>query len=147
MSLDVSLYLKMPISKKGTGIFIREDGKVKELTVEDIQEKFPDIIVEETMFESNCVFDANITHNLGKMADKAGIYYACWRPEEIGATKASDIISLLEKGYEDMKARPEYYKQFDSENGWGLYVDFLPWVNKYLNACREYPDATIEISR
>lgn len=31
------------------------------------------------------VFSANITHNLGEMADKAGIYKACWRPEEIGA--------------------------------------------------------------
>lgn len=31
------------------------------------------------------VFDRNITHNLGNMADKSGIYYALWRPEEIKA--------------------------------------------------------------
>lgn len=147
MSLDVSLISKTPITKKGTGVFIRENGKNKELTVEEVREKFPNAVVEENEFETECVFDANITHNLSKMADAAGIYEACWRPEEIGATKASDIIPILEKGFEDMKARPDYFKQFDSENGWGLYIHFLPWVESYLNACREYPDAIIEVSR
>ena len=147
MSLDVSLILKTPITKKGTGVFIRENGMTKELSISEIREKYPNAIVEESEFETKCVFDANITHNLNKMADAAGIYEACWRPEEIGATKASDIIPILEKGFEDLKARPEYYKQFDSPNGWGLYIDFIPWVESYLNACREYPDATIEVSR
>ncbi len=126
MSLDVSLILKTPIRKKRIGVFIRENRKT---------------------FETKCVFDANITHNLNKMADAAGIYEACWRPEEIGATKASNIIPILEKGYKDMIARPEYFKKFDSENGWGTYKDFLPWVKSYLKACRKYPDAIIEVSR
>lgn len=147
MSLDVSLISKTPITKKGTGVFIRENGKNKELTVEEIKEKFPNDFIEENEVETKCVFDANITHNLNKMADEAGIYEACWRPEEIGATKASDIIPILEKGFEDMKARPEHFKNFDSENGWGTYKDFLSWVESYLNACREYPDAIIEVSR
>jgi hypothetical protein len=147
MSLDVLLISKTPITKKGTGVFIRENGKTKELTVEEVHEKFPNAVVEENEFETECVFDANITHNLNKMADAAGIYNACWRPEEIGATKASDIIPILEKGFEDMKAKPKYYKQFDSPNGWGLYVHFIPWVESYLNACLEYPDAIIEVSR
>ena len=147
MSLDVSLISKAPITKKGTGVFIRENGKNKELTIEEVREKFPNAVAEENEYVTECVFDANITHNLNKMADEAGIYEACWRPEEIGATKASDIIPILEKGFEDMKARPEHYKQFDSPNGWGLYIHFLPWVETYLNACREYPDAIIEVSR
>ena len=147
MSLDVSLISKTPITKKGTGVFIRENGKNKELTVEEVREKFPNAVVEENEFETECVFDANITHNLNKMADEAGIYEACWRPEEIGVTKASDIIPILEKGFEDMRARPEHFKKFDSENGWGTYKDFLPWVESYLNACRKYPDAIIEVSR
>jgi len=94
-----------------------------------------------------CLFDANITHNLTEMASKAGIYEACWRPEEINATKASDILPLLEKGYNELKSKPEYFKQFNSSNGWGLYEHFLPWVENYLNACREYPDAIISVSR
>lgn len=146
MSLDVSLISKTPITKKGTGVFIRENGKNKELTVEEVREKFPTVIVIENEFETKCVFNANITNNLMKMADEAGIYEACWYPEKIGATKASDIIPILEKGFEDMKARPEHFKKFDSENGWGTYKDFLPWVESYLKACEENPDATIEVS-
>ena len=33
MGLDVSLYSKTTISKKGTGVFIRENGNNKELTI------------------------------------------------------------------------------------------------------------------
>lgn len=31
----------------------------------------------------NCVFTANVTHNLIPMAREAGIYEACWRPGEL----------------------------------------------------------------
>lgn len=147
MSLDVTLISMTPISKKGTGVFVRENGVNRELTIGEVREKYPDAVIEETEFESDRVFDANITHNLGKMADEAGIYYACWRPEEIGAKYAKDIIPLLEKGIEDMKARPGHYRQFDSSNGWGVYDDFMPWLDNYLEACRKYPDAVIEVSR
>ena len=97
--------------------------------------------------KTQIVFSANITHNLTEMADKAGIYYACWRPQEIGAKKAKDILPILEKGYKDMKARPEYYKQFDSPNGWGMYKHFLPWIKEYIDACKQYPDAEITADR
>lgn len=93
------------------------------------------------------VFDANITHNLTEMADEAGIYQAIWRPEEIGAHEASDIIPILEVGLAKMKAEPERFQQFNSSNGWGLYEDFVPWVESYLNACIANPDAVIEVSR
>jgi hypothetical protein len=147
MSLDVSLYSKTAISKKGTGVFIRENGNNRELTISEIQEKYPNAEIEVLEYETDCVFQANITHNLGKMATEAGIYYACWRPEEIEAKVAKDIITLLEKGFEDMKSKPDYYKQFDSSNGWGIYVDFLPWVEEYLKACKAYPEAEISVSR
>ena len=147
MSLDVSLISKTPITKKGTGVFIRENGKNKELTVEEVIKKFPNTVVEGSEFETECVFDANITRNLNKMADAAGIYEACWRPEEIGATKARDIIGKLALAVDLMKKEPERFKKFDSPNGWGKYEDFLPWVESYLKACEENPDATIEVSR
>ena len=93
------------------------------------------------------VYWANITHNLGKMAGEAGIYEALWRPEEIGKTKASEIVELLEKGLSDLKARPEYFEKFNSPNGWGMYEHFVPFVEKYLEACKEYPDAIVGVSR
>lgn len=117
--------------------------------------------------ENEGVYSANITHNLGEMASKAGIYEALWRPHRLRSEyavaegdyeaeyefedgvkiEASEIIPLLEKGLEDLKARPEYFKQFDSPNGWGLYVHFVPFVEKYLEACKEYPEAIVEVSR
>jgi len=93
------------------------------------------------------LYEANITHNLGKMAGKAGIYKHLWRPEELGITKAGDLIESLEKGLADMKARPKYYKQFNAANGRGLYKDFVPWIERYLEAAKQYPNADINISR
>lgn len=93
--------------------------------------------------EDETVYSANITHNLGRMADKAGIYEVLWRPGEVGKFKASDIIDLLEKGLADLKSRRNYFEQFNSTNGWGMYEDFVPFVEEYLNACKEYPDAVI----
>ena len=98
---------------------------------------------------------ANITHNLGNMASKAGIYKALWHPDEVerisskalsSDTVADDIIPLLELGLSNLKARPEYFKQFDAENGWGTYEQFVPWVEEYLVACKEFPKAVITVS-
>ena len=93
------------------------------------------------------LFSANITHNLNEMAEEAGIYNACWRPEEIGVKLAGDIAGLLEVGLTYLKARPEHFKKFDSPNGWGKYEHFVPWVEKYLEACKRFPKATIVVSR
>lgn len=92
------------------------------------------------------VFNANITHNLGKMAANAGIYKALWHPEELGAEHAIDILKSLTNGLEDLKNRPDHFKQFDSPNGWGLYEHFVPFVEECLQACRKYPNATVRTS-
>jgi hypothetical protein len=93
------------------------------------------------------VFWANITHNLTKMADKAGIYKHLWRPDEIGIKKAKELIEPLEKGLTKLKAHPDYYKHFNSPNGWGMYEHFVPFVEKYLQACKDHPDADVSVSR
>ena len=93
------------------------------------------------------VFSSNITHNLGKMASACGVYYACWRPEEINCTKAKHILPMLEDGVKNLEAYPEFYKTFDNPNGWGTYVNFLPWLKAYTEACLTYPEAKIWVSR
>lgn len=118
-------------------------------------------------YETGWLYEANITHNLGRMAAEAGIYKALWRPhrlkpgydipgedykaewefEDNNPTRAKDIIEILEKGLDDLKARPEHFKQFDSPNGWGTYKRFVPFVEKYLEALKEYPDSIINVSR
>lgn len=93
------------------------------------------------------VFSDNYTHNCGKMADAAGIYYHLWRPEEIGIHKASQLIGPLTEGIKRMEANPDAFIALNPANGWGSYDTFLPWVRRYLEACREYPDATVRASR
>ena len=92
-------------------------------------------------------FNANITHNLNKMAAEAGIYEACWRPEEIGITKAAQLIEPLRNGIAQMKADPARFEKHNSPNGWGLYMHFLPWLERYLAACEANPDADVSVSR
>lgn len=93
------------------------------------------------------VFDANITHNLNTMADAAGIYQHVWRPDELGIKTAAELIEPLRAGIERMEADPTHFKTFDPPNLWGSYDVFLPWLKRYLAACKENPDAEIEVSR
>lgn len=53
------------------------------------------------------VYDNNITHNLIDMAQAADLYKCCWRPEEIGITKAEQLIEPLKQGIERLKAEPD----------------------------------------
>ena len=88
---------------------------------------------------------ANITHNLTEMADKAGMYLALWHPERLTPNpKASDIVPIIEKGLADLKARPDYFKQFNATNGWGMYENFVPFVEKYLKELNKDLNADVE---
>lgn len=93
------------------------------------------------------VFSANITHNLGAMAREAGIYEACWRPEEIGITKAAQLIEPLRNSIAQMKADPERFKKHNPPNGWGDYDGLMAWLERYLAACEANPDAEVSVSR
>lgn len=65
------------------------------------------------------VYEANITHNLNTMADEAGIYNHLWRPEEVGARVARDLIKPLSVGLALLLSDPERFKKINPENGWG----------------------------
>jgi len=93
------------------------------------------------------VYSANITHNLTEMASEAGLYQVLWRPEELGFTKAAHLIGPLTAGLARLKADPARFKKFNAENVWGLYEHFVPFVENYLRACEEHPDADVEVSR
>lgn len=93
------------------------------------------------------VFEHNITHNLGKMAEAAGIYKALWRPEELGIEMAGDLIEPLEEGLVRLLADPDHYKQYDAANRWGTYDQFVQFVADYLAGCKQYPHAAVKVSR
>ena len=140
MSLDVTLYRTYLVSY--------DEGK----TLEPRREE---------------VYSANITHNLNKMAIEAGIYEALWRPyqlkpkydipeddhnaeyeyEQANIVRAHEIIEIIEKGLDDMKARPKHYEKFNSSNEWGMYENFVPWIERYLAALKEFPDAQVVCDR
>lgn len=146
MSLDVSLYVEGS-NGTGTGIFIRENGRIREITFAEWDEKHPNQEPVRAIQESDSVFSANITHNLGRMADAAGIYGIVWRPEENNITTADQLIEPLTKGIETLKADPDKFKTYSSPNGWGKYEDFIPFLEEYLEACKQYPQATVRVSR
>jgi len=93
------------------------------------------------------VFDANITHNLTKMADAVGLYEPLWRPEECGVKTAEDLIPFLETGLDGLKLEPERFRSLEVGNGWGTYDDFIPWLEKLLKACKEDSDAQVQAFR
>lgn len=90
---------------------------------------------------------ANITHNLNKMAEEAGIYDCLWRPEENGITHARQIIEPLSTGLALMVTHKAQFEQFNPPNGWGSWDGFVPWCAEYLQACRDNPDALVHAER
>lgn len=89
------------------------------------------------------VYTNNITHNLCKMAVAAGLYGALWRPEEAGYKLAKELIHPLAQGLAELARSPEKYKQFNQENGWGSYEDLVRFVEEYLQACKDNPEAKV----
>jgi len=147
MSLDVSLISKTPILKRGTGVFVRDGGGNRELTIAEVKERYPNSGLVEQEFETDRVYEANITHNLNRMADAAGIYEHLWQPEEIGITKASQLIDPLREGLHKLKSDRVKYEAYMNKNGWGTYDNLVSFVQNYLDACYEWPDAEIEVDR
>jgi len=173
MSLDVTLTVATPVKKKrGSGIFIREDGANKEISEEEWYARFPDRVpyvvgkaqeldsaasqstgrvaqVAPTMKEEETTeaYSANITHNLGRMAKACGIYEMVWRPEDCGITQASQLIEPLKLAIAKLKADPVHFKQYNPKNKWGDYDAFLGFLERYLQACCDEPNASVSVSR
>ena len=149
MSLDVYLTTDGSPTEVTDGmIAIRENGFTRMISQEEWESKFPGtepVVMHKAVPET--VYSANITHNLGPMADAAGIYKALWRPEEIGITTAKELIGLLTVGLDKLKNDPTLFETFNAPNGWGLYEHFVPFVSEYLDACRQFPHARVNACR
>lgn len=148
MSLDV--YLERPgVAEARDQILIREDGRLKEITREEWDRRHPGR--EPVIFHDDgldgYIFSRNITHNLTRMANEAGIYEHLWRPEEVGATVGADLIEPLCGGLALLKSDPERFRKLNPSNGWGDYKGLVEFVEEYLEACKKYPEATIRTHR
>lgn len=149
MSLNVYLSTPHLVARETSGIFVRENGQTKEISRAEWDDRNPghEPCVAVSAEKTNEVYSANITHNLGAMADEAGIYKHLWRPDEIGVTKAGQLVEPLRTGLALMKSDPPRFEKHNAKNGWGLYEHFVPWVEKYLAACEENPTADVRVSR
>ncbi len=121
------------------------------------KEKISCYACDQDYYEYKELYSGGTTHNLTEMAKEAGLYEALWRPykllglededEEFVVIKAKILINKLEEGLTKLESDPDYFHTFNSENGWGLYENFVPFVRNYLEACIEHPDATVDIWR
>lgn len=150
MSLDV--YLEIPGDADALAderIYVRRDGRTEEVTRAEWDQMYPDrapIAVVAPAYGGD-VYWRNITHNLGRMADAAGLYAPMWRPDEHGWTHARDLIEPLRDGLAALQADPDRFKAFNPENGWGDYDGLLDFATSYLAACMKWPDAEVRVSR
>lgn len=93
------------------------------------------------------VFWANITHNLNQMADNAGLYDYMWTVLESGLDSPKYVVPYLKEGLRKLRANPDHFRQFEGPGIGDSYEDLVAFVEKYIAACEDYPDATIDVSR
>lgn len=150
MSLDVYLIGDRKPEQRA-GIYIREDGQLKEISRDEWDFRFPGqtpvVLNVPDYGDSEPLYQRNITHNLNKMADAAGIYEHLWRPDEIGVTRAAQLIGPLTDGLGRLRADPGKFQEFNPPNKWGDYGGLVAFVADYLEACRANPDAQVRVSR
>jgi hypothetical protein len=92
--------------------------------------------------ESHSVFEANITHNVSRMWDMAGVYDALYKSR---GKLASQIIDDLAVGIRRMEEDMPTYRNLNPENGWGSADGALAWLKNLITACKKYPNSRIEV--
>lgn len=122
MSLDLYIKSKTPVHKRGTGVYIRENGKNRKLkTVAEVKEFFPEADLSDIKmyeYETEDLWHENITHNMGKMADHVPIgertlYDYLWEPDEIGFTcVTAEYVQCVFTGLLYLKAHKEELLQY-----------------------------------
>lgn len=115
------------------------------------------------------VYWGNITHNLAKMANEAGLYDALWRPfklldnykleyeeivkdyeydfEENNIVRAKDISTQVQIGLNNLINNKKSLTKFNPDNGFGDYQGLIKLVKEYLVELLSHPDAIITVSR
>lgn len=137
---------KTPIKKTGTGVYIRENGETRELkTKEEVKRYFPGREVEEKIYETDEIWHGNVTHNLGRMADKVSpgarsLYQLLWHPPETTVTRG--WVSEVFECYQELKNQRDYFKPMEEKNRitekngetyiWGTYSSLLKFTKSLL---------------
>lgn len=67
----------------------------------------------------------NVTYNVTKMLRLAGIH-----PEVMNGLDAGIAHTVVVHALAAMEANPDYFRQFEAENGWGTYETTLDFVKQ-----------------
>lgn len=150
MSLDIYIISPTPIKKKSTGIWVRDDGKTRELSKAEAQEKYPDADIQEIEITTNEFWHGNITHNLNKMAQECKIecdpqheglslYDLLWRDDYPWEMSHLEYTQCLMACLVSLTDEPERYKLFNPSNGWGTYEQLVEFVKSFIHALVDEP--------
>ena len=90
------------------------------------------------------LFETNITHNLWSMWLKAGVYDALYMSEGM---KASEVLPVLQAGYDRMLADPPTYEALNAPNGWGTYEQAMPWLKRLIDGFSQHPKGKVWICK
>ena len=153
MSLDLHIKSKTPILKHGTGVYVREKGRTRELeSLAEVTKYFPDADIshiKEFDYETDDLWHGNITHNMTEMADHVPIgeltlYDYLWRPKEHGFENASvDYLHGVFEGLMYLKNHKEellpYEPDPDPKTGerWGDYGLLVQFCISLINCMME----------
>ena len=139
MSLDVTINFK---ESKRANYFLDHPYIYDDLSEHD-----------KACFSEEDHWSANITHNLVQMAQAVPVkfgtmdttlYYACWRPEQIGAKTVADVLPMLIQGIHYMIDHRAELVKYNPENGWGTYEGFIKFLLNYKQACEDNdPECTV----
>ncbi len=149
MSLDIRINSDIPIQKKGTGVFTRENGEIRELTVDEVIGMGWNNIV--TDVADYCYWKGNITHNLVAMAKEIKpkvVDYTLYDLLWMGIDK--ECGSLHEKLLECisfMLRNKSYLERYNPSNGWGDYRLLLRFTIDLALGCGDNKNCSIEISK
>lgn len=89
------------------------------------------------------IYRDQITHNLIRIAEDVGIYMHLWHPEEIGVTKARQLVEPLQSALALLRAEPARFERHNAPERSGPLTHFGRVVENYLRACQQNPDADV----
>ena len=87
----------------------------------------------------------NYTHNTNGMIRQAGIpdwpYDFLDNLRDNG--KAGDMVEPLQRVLRNMRSEPAKYRAMNPPNGWGNYASLIPVLERLVDACEDFPDASV----
>lgn len=150
MGLDIYLKGAEKVPYTGSGIWIRESGRQREITRAEWDARHPGrepVIYKPEDGLTDDLWHGQITHNLMEMATQCGLLWCLWYPDRHGLTKAGQLTEHLAKGLAYMIEHPARLRRFNPECGYGTYETLFEFTEDLLEACTKYPDADVFVSR